>query len=1029
MPRGKITTIARLGVAMALFCLALFAAAPASAVILPPGFQQSKAIGGLERPMDIEIAADGRVFVAEKSGIVKTYSSLSDTSATTFADLRTQVHNYSNRGLLGLAVDPGFPAKPYVYVYYTLDAPVGGTAPVFGTAGTDEDSCPGSLDEVNCVVSARVSRLAYRNERIDGPEQVLVNDWCQQFQYHAGGGLEFGADGYLYVSSGDGGRWGTWDYGQLGNPVNPCGDPPSPVGGPMTPPSAEGGRLRAQDLRTSGDPLGLGGSLIRIDPATGAGAPGNPRATSADANERRMLAHGFRNAPRLAIRPGTNDVWVGDWGGGYWEEINRVAQPADAIRNFGWPCYEGGLDEDGMPYARVRPRSDDQQLAICEDLYLEGNATTAPYFAYDHEREIVDGENCSIDESANEPGGKIWGISFYPSAGNFPAAYRGALFFGDELRECIWAMLPGADGLPQRNRVIPFAQDAASPLDIEVAPSGDLLWIDDAAHDVKRIRFTGNAANHAPTAVAGADHVTGSRPMTVTFDSGGSTDPDPGDLLTHEWDLDGDGQFDDSTAVQPQHTFLQGGTYTVALRVTDTSGATDTDTLTITVTSGPVASIDTPTRRNEMEDRRHDRLLRHGQRRRGRHAAGGGPGLERRAGRLRGTGELRRASARNVREPAERLGVGAGPARTRSDRDPADRHRLRRGDAHRLGAAGPAGCEPDSDLESRRRGADPERRARHHAGHEAGRRRLAEHPDGSDPADVRQRHPPVLVVVRRAAARTDLRHAGVGDRLPRRARPDLSGHARAGLRRRGRCPRRADATGLQLRHVEHAPHGPGDRTRGGHGHLHAVRGRWARPGVSRARSCACARPRTRSTASRSTRRPVGGRRRASTGATGPHPRPRRSPQVNSIDAQQWVEWDVTPAVTGDGPVDLRLTPTGDDGVTFHSREAVQSDAAPAARRDRRQRRLRATEGGRRDAAVPRPRLQGVHQPQPDTRPCRSDNPSCSPPAQASSELTVGTSDANGATSELRGHRDLQGHARRTVDAGRRGRRAAAGLDH
>ena len=64
--------------------------------------------------------------------------------------------------------------------------------------------------------------------------------------------------------------------------------------------------------------------------------------------------------------------------------------------------------------------------------------------------------------------------------------------------------------------------------------------------------------------------------------------------MIYEWDLDGDGELDDSTAQAPTHTYLTGGEYTVTLRVTDTSGATSTDTLTITVGSGPIGSIDVP---------------------------------------------------------------------------------------------------------------------------------------------------------------------------------------------------------------------------------------------------------------------------------------------------------------------------------------------------------------------------------------------------------------------------------------------------
>ncbi|MGH2979129.1 MAG: DUF7594 domain-containing protein [Solirubrobacterales bacterium] len=586
----------RAAAALALACLAATAAPAASgALTLPPGFEQTTAIGGLNEPTDVEVAPGGRVFVAQKSGLVRTYESLADPTPHTFADLRTNVHNHSSRGLLSLAVDPDYPAEPYLYVYYVLDAPIGGTPPTWGTAGATSDQC---FSEGDCLASSRVSKLRVEGEDMSGPEQVLVNDWCQQFQFHTGGGLEFGADGNLYVSGGDGARWGIWDYGQLGNPPNPCADPPGNTpGSVLTPPTAEGGRLRAQDLRTSDDPLGLAGSLVRIDPDTGEGVLGNPMFSSPEPNARRMLAHGFRNAVRLAIRPGTNDVWVADRGGGYFEELDRVPDPSDPVRNFGWPCYEGGMDANGNPYPRIRPRSDDQDLDICENLYAEVTATEAPYWAYDHELPVVPGEDCATDPDTGEPAGnQISGIAFYPAAGPFPAPYRGALFFADRLRNCMFAMLAGADGVPQRDQVVPFAQQAGEPFAIEIAPGGDMLYVDQSAGAVQRVTFAGNGGNQPPTAVAQADSTSGNRPLTVNFDATASSDPDSatGDVIVYEWDLDGDGELDDSTDPQPTFTYMQGGTFTVTLRVTDTSGASDTDTVTITVGGEPVGTIDSP---------------------------------------------------------------------------------------------------------------------------------------------------------------------------------------------------------------------------------------------------------------------------------------------------------------------------------------------------------------------------------------------------------------------------------------------------
>jgi len=114
--------------------VALALASPAGAVTLPAGFSEKTVFTGLSQPTAVRFSSDGRVFVAEKSGLIKEFESLTDTTPRVVADLRTNVHDYWDRGLLGIALDPNFPTKNVIYALYTYDAPIGGTAPCTTTS-------------------------------------------------------------------------------------------------------------------------------------------------------------------------------------------------------------------------------------------------------------------------------------------------------------------------------------------------------------------------------------------------------------------------------------------------------------------------------------------------------------------------------------------------------------------------------------------------------------------------------------------------------------------------------------------------------------------------------------------------------------------------------------------------------------------------------------------------------------------------------------------------------------------------------
>ncbi len=532
----------------------------------PVGFSIETVLGDhgeLTLPTAVAFAPDGTIFVAEKSGIIKRFDDPDDSIPQIFADMSTEVYDYGDKGLLGLAVDPMFlDGRPYVYAAYSYDAPPGQVAPYWG------DACPAPISGPadGCTTTAKVVRLTVVGmSTMTTPITLIHDQWCQQFATNTIGHVAVGPDGYLYVSSGEGSYEGAVDYGQFATPsLNPCKDP-----GGTSPPAAQGGALRSQDIATIADAERLDGAVIRVDPDTGIGASSNPFGGAADPNRRRVIAYGLHNPSRFTFRPGTNEVWIADAGRTGHEEINKIASPATPIDNFGWPCYEG--DAPQASYQAVG-------LNLCNSLYASG-AAQPPQFSYQHNAPVISGDGCTTSRS------EISAIEFY-RGGDYPAGFDGAMFAVDKFRKCVWLVRPNLVGFPDWDKRQLFMAHDRDIRDLDVGPSGDLFWVDSAGGRVERLKYS--LSNTAPAARIIATPTSGSTPLTVSFDSSGSHDPDIGDrIVAVAWDLDGDGSFDDSTATNPVWSYTNPSPVTVSLRVTDTADANGYDTVTIMPSATP----------------------------------------------------------------------------------------------------------------------------------------------------------------------------------------------------------------------------------------------------------------------------------------------------------------------------------------------------------------------------------------------------------------------------------------------------------
>lgn len=414
-----------------LVALLHFVAPPAhSQTVLPAGFQDSLVVGGLDLPTAFDFvpgSTAGRwrlVFVQQSSARMRlvVQGALSGTDPVlTVPNVNT---SGSERGLLGVALDPGFPARPYVYVHANDNRSAHIRISRFTLSG-------------DLAFTANGAMTADPVSRFD-----LVADIPDNAFNHNGGTVRFGPDGMLYVS--------------LGDDASECGAQDSVT--------LRGVILR---LRVDALPAGPGRALrSQVTPAD------NPYATHPDSNARIVWAMGLRNPFRFQIDPPTGRLVIADVGQGEWEEVNIASGGG---QNFGWPFLEGNTPFTSCArssagiVAPVAVYSHAVGISVMSaGIYrpvaggsaswpaaYDGDLFYSDYYSGILRRLHFDGVSWTSESAPGQPTASDWALGF-DAVTDYRVGPDGALWF---LRQ--WGSV--VDGQGEIRRVVPAAVVADAP--------------------------------------------------------------------------------------------------------------------------------------------------------------------------------------------------------------------------------------------------------------------------------------------------------------------------------------------------------------------------------------------------------------------------------------------------------------------------------------------------------------------------------------------------------------------------------------